>query len=128
MIVPDRFEALDGALKVSHTLRGIHISSRTGLAYCEIAAGASGRQKTWWPAALYYPPLTDRAHFRATDTEDMQGWRIVGEVRPRLYHGQFNVFARRSFNPGQPLKANIIVNAQSDGQVLMQHILEKWYG
>jgi hypothetical protein len=119
--VPDRLVDLFGRGQPTHTLRGINISSRSGLTYCEIALGTSGRQKTWYPAALYRATIDDPA-YRA------ERWAIVGEVKPTVqYRGQFKVYAVKWFNPGRPLEARLTLNDDAQAFAFMQHILEAWY-
>lgn len=109
----------------NYTIQGINISARTGLAYCEIARGTSGRQKTWTPAALYCPPETDPAYYPSGRGYNGPSWVQVGFIH-RSPAG-FKMTLHRYFNPGPAYNATVHHHSQSDLRVLMEHILEKWY-
>jgi hypothetical protein len=126
--IPPRVLAVDGVLTPNRTIRGTAISARTGLAYCEIAAGTSGRQTAWRSCALYCPPQSNPAYYPKGHPTPYPGarWFMVGVISPSPYG--FKLHAHRSFNPQPAMRATIHGHSQSDLRVLMETILEKWYG
>jgi len=121
MNIPPRVLAIDGVLTPNRTIRGVAVSARSGLAYCEIAAGTSGRQTAWRPAALYCPPPTNPAY-----TGLRPGWFMVGVISASPYG--FKLAAHRSFNPQPTQRATIHMHSQTELREVMEHLLEKWYG
>lgn len=111
----------------NYTIRGTAISARTGLAYCEIARGTSGRQKAWFHAALYCPAQSDPAYYPGGRHYDGPRWSQVGFIYPAGHRG-FKMTLHRAFNPGPSFDAVVHHHSASDLRVLMEHILEKWYG
>jgi hypothetical protein len=128
MRIPDHNPHIWGYLDPRHTIRGIYLSPRSYLAYGEIANGTSGRQKTWYPCALYRPPLTDHAYHRPGEADFADRWDIVGIIKPTVHRpGQFVVWAHRYFNPQPSLHAKLTVSSAAQARELMELILEKWY-
>jgi len=126
LAIPPRFVALNGYAENSHTIRGVSISARSGLAYCEIAIGTSGKQKYWRPTALYCPPQTDHAYHPSGHDYRGERWFTAGIISPSPYG--FKLIAHRGRNPGHASRVTMHHIDQRELRDLMEHILEKWYG